>query len=68
MFLSKIRKFEFVCAKNDFDILSKHCYWNHIIGLTPEAEPKLSKIYPLSHIEQIEQDAFTTENLCTDRI
>jgi len=57
-----------VFTKEDFDILPEHCKWDHAIELTPRAEPKLSKVYPLSPLEQAELDAFLEENLCTKRI
>jgi len=57
-----------VFAKKDFDILPEHCKWNHAIKLIPGAEPKSSKVYPLSPLEQVELDAFLEENLCTGRI
>jgi len=55
-------------AKEDFDILPEHCKWDHTIELIPGAEPKSSKVYPLSPLEQAELDAFLEENLCTRRI
>jgi len=55
-------------AKKDFDILPEHCKWDHAIELIPGAEPKLSKVYPLSPLEQAELDAFLEENLHTGRI
>ena len=55
-------------AKEDFDILPEHCKWDHAIELTPGAEPKSSKVYPLSPLEQAELDAFLEENLRTGRI
>ena len=55
-------------AKEDFDILLEYCKWDHAIELIPRAEPKLSKVYPLSLLEQAELDAFLEENLCTRRI
>jgi len=55
-------------TKEDFDILPEHCKWDHAIELIPGAEPKLSKIYPLSLLEQTELDAFLEENLHTGRI
>ena len=39
-----------------------------MIKLTPGAEPKLSKVYPLSLLEQAELDTFLEENLRTGRI
>ena len=52
-------------AKEDFDILLKHCRWDHAIKLIPGAEPKLSKVYPLSPLEQTKLDTFLKENLHT---
>jgi len=55
-------------AKEDFDILLEHRKWDHAIKLTPRAEPKSSKVYPLSPLEQAELDAFLEENLRTGQI
>jgi len=63
-----VREFESVFAKEDFDILPKHRQWNHAIKLIPGSEPKSSKVYPLSPVEQKELDAFLEENLRTRRI
>ena len=60
-----ITEFQSVFAKEDFNILLEHCKWDHAIELIPGAEPKSSKIYPLSPLEQAELDAFLEENLCT---
>jgi len=54
-----------VFTKEDFNILPEHCKWDHAIKLIPRAEPKLSKVYPLSLLEQAELNAFLEENLCT---
>jgi len=61
-------EFRSVFAKEDFDILPEHCKWDHAIELTSGAEPKSSKVYPLSPLEQVELDAFLEENLRTGRI
>jgi len=61
-------EFQSVFAKEDFDILPEHCKWDHTIELIPGAEPKSSKVYPLSPLEQTELDAFLEENLCTGQI
>ena len=58
-------KFQSVFTKEDFDILSEHCKWDHVIELIPGAEPKSSKVYPLSPLEQAELDVFLEENLYT---
>jgi len=59
------RGFESVFAKEDFDILPEHRQWDHAIELIPGLEPKLSKVYPLSLVEQKELNVFLEENLCT---
>jgi len=61
-------EFQSVFAKEDFDILLEHCKWDHAIELIPRAEPKLSKVYPLSLLEQAELDVFLEENLRTRHI
>jgi len=61
-------EFQSVFAKEDFDILPEHHKWDHTIELIPRAEPKSSKVYPLSPLEQAELDAFLEENLHTGRI
>jgi len=63
-----IAEFQSVFAKEDFDILPEHRKWDHAIELIPRAEPKLSKVYLLSPLEQTELDAFLEENLCTRQI
>jgi len=55
-------------AKKDFDILLEHRQWDHAIELIPSSESKLSKVYPLSPVEQKELDFFLEENLCTGQI
>jgi len=63
-----VRGFESVFAKEDFDVLLEHRQWDHAIELIPGAEPKSSKVYPLSPVEQKELDSFLEENLHTRRI
>jgi len=63
-----VTEFQSVFAKEDFDILPEHRKWNHAIELIPGVEPKSSKVYPLSLLEQTELDAFLEENLRTGRI
>jgi len=60
-----IRGFESIFAKEDFDTLPEHRQWDHAIELIPGSEPKSSKVYPLSPVEQKELDAFLEENLRT---
>ena len=60
-----IVEFQSVFAKEDFDILPEHRKWDHTIKLTPRVEPKSSKVYPLSPLEQAGLDAFLEENLHT---
>jgi len=57
-----------VFAKEDFIILLEHRQWDHAIELIPGSEPKSSKVYPLSPVEQKELDSFLEENLRTGRI
>jgi len=63
-----VAEFQSVFAKEDFDILPEHRKWDHAIELIPRAEPKSSKVYPLSPLEQTELDTFLEENLHTGRI
>jgi len=63
-----VKGFESVFAKEDFDVLPEHRQWDHAIELIPGAEPKSSKVYPLSPVEQKELDSFLEENLHTRRI
>jgi len=60
-----VRGFESVFAKEDFDILPEHRQWDHAIELIPGSEPKSSKVYPLSPVEQKELNASLEENLRT---
>ena len=55
-------------TKKDFDILLEHRKWDHTIELISGVEPKSSKVYPLSLLEQAKLDAFLEENLCTRQI
>jgi len=66
--LTYIVEFQSVFAKEDFDILPEHRKWDHAIELIPGAEPKSSKVYSLSLLEQTELDAFLEENLRTGQI
>jgi len=63
-----VAEFRSVFAKEDFDILPEHRKWDHAIELIHGAEPKSSKVYPLSPLEQVELDAFLEENLHTGRV
>jgi len=63
-----IRGFESVFAKEDFNILLEHRQWDHAIELILGSEPRLSKVYPLSLVEQKELHSFLEENLRTGRI
>jgi len=60
--------FKSVFTKEDFNILSEHKQWDHTIELILGLEPKSSKVYSLSPVEQKELDSFLEENLCTRRI
>jgi len=57
--------FKSVFAKEDFDILLEHKQWDHAIELILGSEPKSSKVYPLSLVEQKKLDSFLEENLHT---
>ena len=63
-----VRGFKSVFAKEDFDILPEHRQWDHAIKLILGSEPKSSKVYPLSPVEQKKLDSFLEENLCTRQI
>jgi len=63
-----VRGFKSVFAKEDFNILPEHRQWDHAIKLILGLEPKSSKVYPLSPVEQKKLDFFLEENLCTGRI
>jgi len=63
-----VKGFESVFAKEDFDILPEHRQWDYAIELVLGSEPKSSKVYPLSPVEQKELDSFLEENLRTGRI
>ena len=59
------KEFESVFAKEDFNILPEHRQWDHAIELVLGSEPKSSKVYPLSLVEQKELDFFLEKNLST---
>jgi len=63
-----VRGFESVFAKEDFDILPEYRQWDHAIELILGSEPKSSKVYPLSPVEQKELNSFLEENLRTGQI
>jgi len=63
-----VTEFQSVFVKEDFDILPEHRKWDHAIELISGAEPKSSKVYPLSLLEQEELDTFLEENLRTGQI
>jgi len=60
--------FKSVFAKEDFDIFPDYRQWDHAIELVPGSEPKSSKVYLLSLVEQKELDSFLEDNLHTRRI
>jgi len=60
-----VKGFESVFAKENFDILPAHRQWDHAIELVLVLEPKSSKVYSLSLVEQKELDSFLEENLRT---
>ena len=58
-----IQDFELVFAKEDFDILSNYCCWDHAIKFMSGIEPKLLKIYPLLPVKYSELNVFLVKNL-----
>jgi len=58
-----IQDFELVFAKEDFDILSNHCCWDHAIKFMSGTEPKLFKIYSLLPVEHSKLNVFLAKNL-----
>jgi len=46
-----VMEFQSMFTKEDFDILLEHRKWDHAIELISGAEPKSSKVYPLSPLE-----------------
>jgi len=60
--------FKAMFAKEDFNVLLEYHHWNYTIELISRLEPRSSKVYPLSSIEQKEVDIFFKENLYTGQI
>ena len=60
-----VKGFKTVFTKKDFNVLLEYYYWDHAIEFFPGLEPKSSKVYPLSSIEQKELNTFLKENLYT---
>ena len=48
---SYTQDFEFVFAKEEFDVLSEHYQWDYVIELLSCLEPKSFKMYPFSSME-----------------
>jgi hypothetical protein len=63
-----VKMFSQVFSEEGFAKLPNRKPWDHAIELTPGAQPKGCKVYPLSVKEQAELDTFLTENLETGRI
>jgi hypothetical protein len=63
-----VKMFGQVFSEEGFAKLPNQKPWDHAIELTPGAQPKGCKVYPLSVKEQAELDTFLTENLETGRI
>jgi len=63
-----VKMFSQVFSEEGFAQLPNRKLWDHAIELTPGAQPKGCKVYPLSVTEQGELDRFLTENLETGRI
>ena len=68
LLLAYVAEFQSMFTKKNFDILPEHHRWDHAIKLIPRAEPKSSKVYSLSPLEQTELDTFLEENLHTRQI
>ena len=68
LLLLYIQGFEFVFTKKEFDILLEHYLWDHAIKFVSGLEPKSSKVYSLSPIEQVKLNIFLSENLKTGYI
>jgi hypothetical protein len=63
-----VKMFGQVFSEEGFAKLPNRKPWDHAIELTPGAQPKGCKVYPLSVKEQAELDVFITKNLETGRI
>jgi hypothetical protein len=63
-----VKMFGQVFSEEGFTKLPKQEPWDHVIELTPGAQPKGCKVYLLSVKEQAELNTFLTENLETGRI
>jgi hypothetical protein len=63
-----VKMFGQVFSEEGFTKLPNRKPWDHAIELTPGAQPKGCKVYPLSVKEQAELDVFITKNLETSRI
>jgi len=61
-----IQDFESVFAKEDFDMLSNHCCWDHAIKLMSGTEPKPFKVYLLLPVEHSKHNIFLAKNLHID--
>src|SRR6266545_3432641 len=65
---SYLRHFHSVFSKDSFDELPETKPWDHAVKLTPDANPKTCKVYPLSVSKQAELDVFLKENLESGRV
>ena len=57
------REYADVFAETAFDALPEHRPYDHVIELTPGAEPYCGKVYPMTLLQQEALDAFLEENL-----
>jgi len=62
-----LQHFHSVFSKDSFDELPEMKPWDHAVELTPDANPKTCKVYPLSVSEQAELNIFLKENLESGR-
>ena len=60
--------FRDIFSKESFDQLPLHKSWDHAIELVPEAQPFMTKVYPISPVEQAELDTSLEDNLRSHRI
>lgn len=63
-----LHDFKDVFSKESFNALPEHKLWDHMIELTPDAETKSCKVYPLFVVVQQELDKVLEENLASGRI
>ena len=68
LLLSYTHYFKSVFTKKEFDVLLEYYQQDHTLELISGSEPKSSKVYSLSSIEQADLNIFLLENLKTSYI